>query len=381
MRQTIALFIDAYHELNAKKLFWITMIFSAGIAACFFFIGINERGMQFLFWDVNLPGFNTREMTPAAFYKLMFSFMGIRIYLGIAATAIAIISTAGVFPDMIKEGAIDLLLSKPIGRLRLFLTRYATGLMFAFLQCLAFTTICFFVIGFRGGVWEPGIFLAVPLFVLFFSYLFALSVFVGVITRSTIVALLVTILLFALLIGLNSADGLVRGFHFQAEAVARLQEDRVAIVDAMDESQRAELEQMMRQRAGLDDTDDELTAEEVSYLREQVSIDALRREAEDSRASADSIGQIADLMYLIKWPLPKTGETLSLIERTIIRAADLPPPDVEAVNSPFFEQDSETVRETAEDLERPIWWIVGTSLAFEFMLVGFAAWLFCRRDY
>jgi hypothetical protein len=30
---------------------------------------------------------------------------------------------------------------------------------------------------------------------------------------------------------------------------------------------------------------------------------------------------------------------------------------------------------------RSEWWIVGTSLAFEGVVLGLAAWIFCRRDF
>ena len=32
-RQTAALFLDAYRELNAKKMFWITLVLGAGYLA------------------------------------------------------------------------------------------------------------------------------------------------------------------------------------------------------------------------------------------------------------------------------------------------------------------------------------------------------------
>ncbi|NRA58263.1 MAG: hypothetical protein HRU13_09155, partial [Phycisphaerales bacterium] len=43
--QTLALMIDAYRELCAKKLFWITMILSTIVVAAFAMVGINETGL------------------------------------------------------------------------------------------------------------------------------------------------------------------------------------------------------------------------------------------------------------------------------------------------------------------------------------------------
>ena len=45
MIQTWALFVDAYRELNSKRLFWITMTLSALVVAVFGMFGINERGL------------------------------------------------------------------------------------------------------------------------------------------------------------------------------------------------------------------------------------------------------------------------------------------------------------------------------------------------
>lgn len=357
MRQTTALLIDAYRELNAKKLFWITLILSAVVASCLFFMGINEYGLKVGVWQLDDPIWNTRYISKEAFYKMIFSSVAVRYYFGIAAAALAIISTAGVFPDMLKDGSIDLMLSKPIGRLRLFMTRYATGLLFAFLQVLVFTTICFFVIGIRGGVWEPGLFLAVPFFVLFFSYLFAVSVLIGVLTRSTIAALLITLLFFSVLIGINATDVIGRALQLDKELRARVYEDRVELYESLNQEQREKLQ-----------------------AESGIRIEDIRQTAQDYRRSADSAAGFTRAMYLIKWPLPKTGDTLALLEKTLISAADLPTPPTDGPDE-MIERDSEIARETLEDLERPVWWVIGTSLAFELILVGGAAFIFCRRDY
>ena len=42
--QTRALFIDAYRELNAKKLFWITMALNLMAVVIFASLGINAKG-------------------------------------------------------------------------------------------------------------------------------------------------------------------------------------------------------------------------------------------------------------------------------------------------------------------------------------------------
>ena len=194
MTQTCAIFLEAYRSLNSKKLFWLVLILSGLVALLFACVGINQHGLKILFWQFDNEILNSNQIPADQFYKGLFLQIGIGTWLSWIASILALISTAGIFPDLMTAGSIDLFVSKPIGRLRLFFTEYLAGLLFAALQVTIFTAACFLVIGLRGGVWEPGLFLAVPIVVCFFSYLFSVCVFLGVATRSTIAALLLTLL-------------------------------------------------------------------------------------------------------------------------------------------------------------------------------------------
>ena len=162
MTQTLAIFYEAYRSLNAKKMFWAVLVLSGIVSGSFLFVGINEGGLKVLVWQIDVPFLNTHVMTPATFYKRMFVGLGIEYWLSWLAAILALISTAGIFPDLINSGSINLLVSKPIGRLRLFATQYVAGLLFVILQVLLFTAVCFLVIGLRGGVWEPRLFWPCP---------------------------------------------------------------------------------------------------------------------------------------------------------------------------------------------------------------------------
>src|SRR5436853_530300 len=114
MTMTAALILDAYRELNARKLFWISLFLSGVVVAAFGTVGINARGWSVLWFDV--PSIvNTSVVTPEAFFKLVFSNFGVDWWLNCLAIVLALISTAGIFPDFIAGGSIDLYLSRPIG--------------------------------------------------------------------------------------------------------------------------------------------------------------------------------------------------------------------------------------------------------------------------
>ena len=203
MIQTIALIIDAYRDLNARKLFWITMILSGVVMVAFAFLGVSEPNLTFAKWH-----FDMTPLPASVVYKTVFSYAVIGVWLSWAAIILALVSTAGLYPDLISGGTIDLYLSKPIGRLRLFLTKYFTGLLFVTLSS-GFSLFHWHMLSFSAGgahEWLPSLFLAIPIVVCLFSYLFAFCVFLGVWTRSTIAALLLTVLLWLFLWGIQTAD-------------------------------------------------------------------------------------------------------------------------------------------------------------------------------
>lgn len=410
MTQTLALLLDAYRELNAKKLFWVTLILSAlvmlGIAA----IGLHETGFSVLWFEFDLweDGELSGEMLDearAAFYKEIFNVVGITIWLTWAAIILAIISTAGLFPDMMSSGSIDTLLSKPISRLRLFLTKYCLGLGFVALQVLVFSIAGFLVIGFRAGDWEPRIFLAVPIVVVFFSYLYAICTLVGVYTRSMLAALLVTIGLWFGLFAVNFTDD--RFLEYQAEASVNINHYNQALDYAKTLSDEPPAND--DENAGGDGGDGGDGGEGGDLDTEPIfaigggSGDSEREEFEwmyggDIEGSIERFQREYDLWgrwrwysFLAKTPLPKTGETRRLLGRALTPTDELEEVEFDPAKGPYQSTGfmGVSVVDAAKGVEmvklrrdqRSTWWIILTSLMFEFVVVGLAAWKFCRRDF
>ena len=155
LTQTLALFIDSYRELSAKKIFWLTMGISGLIVLMIAAVGMSDDGSMTILWfETSLP-LGDLGLEKGVFYKVVFVNLGFRFWLAWGATILALASTAGIFPDFISGGAIDLALSKPIGRVRLLLTKYVASLLFVALQVAVFSLCAFLVIGIRGGAWEP----------------------------------------------------------------------------------------------------------------------------------------------------------------------------------------------------------------------------------
>jgi ABC-type transport system involved in multi-copper enzyme maturation permease subunit len=121
---------------------------------------------------------------------------------GIGGTILLLVSvviTAGFVPTMIRKGTLELLLVRPLPRWQLVVFTYAAGLLFVagLLGLLILAT--WLVTGLLTGLWSPGILVALPTLLLFFAMLLSVSVFTGVVTRSAVAAMLVTITTWAVL--------------------------------------------------------------------------------------------------------------------------------------------------------------------------------------
>ena len=105
-------------------------------------------------------------------------------------------ATAFFVPRMLEKGAADVLFHKPISRLRFYLSRYVAGLLFVFLLALVSATGVFLALTLVSGFSDPGVFAIVPALTYLFGLIFPVTMLVGVLTRSTVPAILLSGLFF-----------------------------------------------------------------------------------------------------------------------------------------------------------------------------------------
>ena len=405
--KTWALFVDAYRELNSKKLFWITMILSGLVVAIFGAIGLRPNGIGILWFTIPSDVVNSELVDAATFYKSIFTGFGVRFWLSIIATVLALVTTAGMIPDFISGGSIELMLSKPVSRTRLYLTKFATGLLFVGLQVGVFSVASMLVIGIRGGVWEPGILLAIPIVVLFYSYLFSVCALIGLVTRSTLAALLLTVLLWFVLFLLNSADETLLLFKTQTEnrvvqqsSQLETQRDRLVSlrsasngeteVGAPDANETAPEEDEtggflgrigdeFREGQRIEDMDEEDLASQIERLEDQIRVN--ETDLEETEAAADSLAAWHGRIVAVKTVLPKTRDTLNLLDRYLISDQAIEESGESRRGHGNDEFNEAGVQMTQELRDRSIWWVIGTSLIFEAFILALGSWIFSRRDF
>ncbi|MEM9080882.1 MAG: ABC transporter permease subunit [Verrucomicrobiota bacterium] len=197
MRAGLTILWDTIQLLRARMLFWVVMWVTVAIAVVYASLSIDEEGLSLFFglWKPEFGSLSLGEPLGAVFYLLIFSDVIALHWLGFAVVALALIASCSVFPEMMREGAIETLLSKPVTRVKLFLVKFLGLLAFTAIPLTVFCLIVFFALGVRVGVWKAEIFFAVPILTLVFGILYSFAVMVGVISRSTLFALFATFLL------------------------------------------------------------------------------------------------------------------------------------------------------------------------------------------
>jgi ABC-type transport system involved in multi-copper enzyme maturation permease subunit len=110
------------------------------------------------------------------------------------AILVSVIITAFFIPNMLRKGTVDLLLVKPIHRTTLLIYKYIGGLTFIFLNTAFVVGGVWLLLGLRSGIWAPGFLLTIFIITFFFAILYSVSTLFGVLTRSPIVSILLTCL-------------------------------------------------------------------------------------------------------------------------------------------------------------------------------------------
>ena len=156
--------------------------------------GKTELSISYLFWPVTESSLSRKEAEPTikGILAAIISF-----FVGTLGVLAAVLVTAPIIPQTFEAGAIDLLLSKPISRSLLFLTKFAGGCAFILLNAAYFIVGLWLIAGLRFGLWSERLLLCIPVFLFLFAIYYAVSSLAGVVWRNAVVSIVVTILFWA----------------------------------------------------------------------------------------------------------------------------------------------------------------------------------------
>ena len=387
--QTWALMVDSYRLLVSRKLFWITLAISGVILLVYASVGYDENGMTLLFSALSFEDESLRAGTifSKVHYIDMFTGTIMDRWLSWGAIILALISTSTIFPDFIANGSIDVVLSKPIGRLKVFFVKYIGAVLFVLLQIAIFCVGAFFCIGLRVGEWNFNIFLAIPLILALFSYLYCINVFLAILTRSMIASLLLTFLFWFVIFGVQTTDVMLNLVGRQMSIVTAERAERDVTI----------LERQLEILEGRSDTN---LQPRIAQLHEQVATakeDSKR--ANENRDDWVAFYKVAQVLIAIT---PKTQDTTNLFRNMTLegfnesvaaeQGESLDQMQANAMAAGFqgmYANDPKKMEYMNEAARRYLvekkkngpWYVVGTSLGFEAVVLLITCWIFKRRDF
>jgi ABC-2 type transport system permease protein len=138
-----------------------------------------------------------RQVSAFEFDKMILGFESVfsTILYGLC-TFLAVFATAHLVPRLQEKGTIDLYLARPVGRVRLLLSRYIAGLVLATSNIVYLFGTIWLLIMWKTHVVHPRFFLAAAINLLVVAVMLAFAFVIGVITSSTGVSIMSTYALF-----------------------------------------------------------------------------------------------------------------------------------------------------------------------------------------
>lgn len=220
MRQIYTILLDSVRMLLAHKLFWVSLLISTLIGLVYLSIGLDEKGYSIGFglYKTESPFFNNATPEGEWFYLELFRNYITRFWIGSGSILLALISTVSVFPEFTREGAIEVSLSKPVSRLKLFLTKYVGCLLFVLIQMTIFTILIFVALKVRLNYENWSVFYVIPVITFAYSLIHCVQVLVGIMSRSSLIALLVGICFWMCIWGIQISEDLSYKFGYAMPA-------------------------------------------------------------------------------------------------------------------------------------------------------------------
>lgn len=134
---------------------------------------------------------NVQGSNPVDIEQLVLGFnTGFSGFLYFICTFLAIFATAHLVPRMQEKGTIDLYLARPVGRVKLLLSRYVAGLILAATNVIYLMGTMWAIVAWKTGVYNMRFLAAGAIIFLVIATLLAFAFLVGVFTSSTAVSIM-----------------------------------------------------------------------------------------------------------------------------------------------------------------------------------------------
>jgi ABC-type transport system involved in multi-copper enzyme maturation permease subunit len=177
-----AIILNTFREALAKKIFIGYYIFYVIVIISMFII-VNQDTIEGLASLTDLT--EMVKSVQAAFIGLSFPLI----------LFFSIISTASFIPSMTEKGTIDLMISKPLSRTQILIAKFTGAVLFVFLSFVFLIGSIWLILSAKSGYWDPSFLLSIFTLTIAYAVLYSIVVLIGLMTNSSIVAILVNFFL------------------------------------------------------------------------------------------------------------------------------------------------------------------------------------------
>jgi hypothetical protein len=155
------------------------------------------------------------------------------VFLGFFGIFASLLVTAGMIPKTFEPGEISLLLSKPVRRSVLFITKFFGGCVFTLICASLLVGGVWILLWIRFDLWRPELLLCIPLYVFLFAIYFSVSALAGAIWRNAIVSLALVVAFWIVLTTAGTVQGIL-GLYLTSQQISEITVtgDEVFVVDA-----------------------------------------------------------------------------------------------------------------------------------------------------
>lgn len=143
---------------------------------------------------------------------------------GVFGLIAAILITSTVIPQMFEPGSITLLLSKPVSRSLLYTAKFLGACAFVFLNVTFLIVGLWLIVGWRFEIWNHGMLACIPVFLFMFLVYYAVSALTGLVWKSAIISVVVTVLFWIVCFALDFSHGLLDGVIIEQQRISRIVE-------------------------------------------------------------------------------------------------------------------------------------------------------------
>jgi len=112
---------------------------------------------------------------------------------------LSIFSASSFIPNMLEKGSVDLIISKPVSRSQIILGKFLGGVIIVLINIAYLIVSIWLLIGIKFGVWDIDLLYSIFTITFTFGSLYSLIILIGILTQSSILAMMLSYIIFFVL--------------------------------------------------------------------------------------------------------------------------------------------------------------------------------------